>query len=134
MTLMALPSVSGAVMQFSDQYAGDVDVTEAFERLRKGRNSALIDVRTRAEWNFVGFPDLRPIGQETLFVEWQSFPPSAPVTGFVETLSAQLAEKNLGQDAELFFLCRSGARSQSAAIAMTQAGFGQCFNPGRVAL
>lgn len=128
MTLMALLSVSGAVMQFSDQYAGDVDVTEAFERLQKSRNTALIDVRTRAEWNFVGFPDLRPIGQETLLVEWQSFPPAAPVTDFVESLSAQLAERDFGQDAELFFLCRSGARSQSAAIAMTQAGFGHCFN------
>lgn len=115
-------------MQFSGRYAGDVNVTQAYDRLQRSRNTALIDVRTRAEWSFVGVPDLRAIGQEPLFVEWQSFPPAAPVTDFVASLSAELAHKGLDKKAELFFLCRSGARSQSAAIAMTQAGFAHCYN------
>lgn len=115
-------------MQFSNQYAGDVDSAQAYDRLSSTENAVLIDVRTRAEWNFVGVPDLSAIGKETLFVEWQSFPPAAPVTDFASDLSALLAQRGCDKDTELFFLCRSGQRSQSAAIALTQAGFGKCFN------
>lgn len=115
-------------MQFSDQYAGDVESAQAYDRLSKSENTVLIDVRTRAEWNFVGVPDLSAIGKEVLFVEWQSFPPAAPVTDFASGLSALLAQQGFDQDSELYFLCRSGQRSQSAAIALTQAGFGKCFN------
>jgi len=115
-------------MQISDNYAGDVDSAQAYDRLASSKDTVLIDVRTRAEWNFVGVPDLTAIGKETLFVEWQSFPPAAPVTDFTESLSAHLAQQGYDKDAELYFLCRSGQRSQSAAIAMTQAGFGKCYN------
>lgn len=115
-------------MQISDQYAGDVDSAQAFDRLSSGQDTVLIDVRTQAEWNFVGVPDLSAIGKETLFVEWQSFPPAAPVTDFADSLSTLLEQRGFDKGSELFFLCRSGQRSQSAAIAMTQIGYGKCFN------
>lgn len=111
-----------------DGYAGDVDVSAAFKVLSDQDNSALVDVRTRAEWSFVGVPDLRPIGKESVFVEWQSFPPAPPVKDFVGELAAIFSQKKLDQKASIYFLCRSGARSQSAAIAMTQAGFAHCYN------
>ena len=88
----------------------------------------LIDVRTRAEWTFVGVPDLRPLSKETHFAEWQSFPPSGQNSGFVQEVSDLLAKKELDPDTPIYFLCRSGARSQSAAQAMTQAGYTKCFN------
>ncbi|WP_346893522.1 rhodanese-like domain-containing protein [uncultured Roseibium sp.] len=125
---MASPLIQGAVVQFSDQYAGDVESAQAYERLTKSKNTVLIDVRTRAEWNFVGVPDLSEIGKEVLLVEWQSFPPAPPVTEFAAGLSALLAQQGFDQETELYFLCRSGQRSQSAAIALTQAGYGKCFN------
>lgn len=115
-------------MQFSNQYAGDVDSAQAYDRLSSSENAVLIDVRTRAEWNFVGVPDLTAIGKEPLFVEWQSFPPAPPVSDFAASLSALLTQQGFEKGAELFFLCRSGQRSQSAAIALTQAGFDKCFN------
>ncbi|MTH99753.1 rhodanese-like domain-containing protein [Roseibium sp. RKSG952] len=115
-------------MQNPSQYAGDVSVTEAFEKLQEDQNSILVDVRTQAEWTFVGIPDLRAVGKEPVFAEWQSFPPASPVTDFAEKLSALLSEKGLDQSASIFFLCRSGARSQAAAIAMTQLGYSSCFN------
>ncbi|MTI44694.1 rhodanese-like domain-containing protein [Roseibium hamelinense] len=105
-----------------------MSVTESFEKLSADEASVLVDVRTQAEWTFVGVPDLRGIRKEPLFVEWQSFPPMPPVTNFVEKLSALLNEKDLDQRAAIHFLCRSGARSQAAAIAMTQAGYTHCFN------
>lgn len=115
-------------MQFSGQYAGDIDVRQAHERLKGSDTAVLVDVRTKAEWNFVGVPDLREIGQQPVFVEWQSFPPAAPVTDFAAQLNSELEQRGVTKDAEIFFLCRSGARSQSAAIAMTQAGYSRCFN------
>ncbi len=40
-----------------------VSVEEAWARLKGDAGSALIDVRTIAEWAYVGLPDLSPIGK-----------------------------------------------------------------------
>ena len=55
-------------------YAGDVLATEAFHRLASESSSVLIDVRTQAEWGYVGVPDLSELGKTPLFLEWQSYP------------------------------------------------------------
>lgn len=115
-------------MHFSDQYAGDISVTDAFKRLEEIPNSILIDVRTRAEWSFIGVPDLTTLKKEPLFIEWQSLPPAPPVSDFATTVANSLSERGLDQQASVFFLCRSGARSQSAAVVMTQAGYAECYN------
>jgi rhodanese-related sulfurtransferase len=78
----------------------------------------LIDVRTRAEWSFVGVPDLSSIGQQTVFVEWQGFPTMQLNHDFEAEIVGAVAELNAQ---ELYFLCRSGARSLKAAIAVSQA-------------
>lgn len=109
-------------------YCGDVSSSEAFDALTNDPDAVLVDVRTQAEWTFVGVPDLRTIGKEALFVEWQSFPPSGPNPAFAQTLHARLEQKDLDLSAAIYFLCRSGARSQAAAIALTQAGFSRCYN------
>ncbi|ADZ72751.1 Putative rhodanese-like sulfurtransferase [Polymorphum gilvum SL003B-26A1] len=88
----------------------------------------LVDVRTRAEWSFVGVPDLRGQGKDVLLVEWQGFPAGTPVPDFVATLSEQLGTRGLGPDTPIYFLCRSGVRSLHAAVAMTEAGYRACYN------
>ena len=102
-------------------YAGDISVQDAWARLKTG--ARLVDVRTVAEWNFVGLPDLGATPVHC--VEWQSFPSGAPNPAFV----AQV-ESELGPDkaTPVLLLCRSGARSRAAAIALTRAGFSQAFN------
>lgn len=115
-------------MHSESDYAGDVSVQEAFDRLSDRENAVLVDVRTQAEWSFVGVPDLRPIGKEALLIEWQSFPSSGPNPEFAAILSEQLSKKGLDQTAPIYFLCRSGARSQAAAITLTRAGYKECFN------
>jgi len=115
-------------VQNSIQYAGDVDAKTAHDAIAEQDGAVLVDVRTQAEWTFVGVPDLRALGGEPLFVEWQSLPPAQPVKDFVGDLAKKISAKGLDQSAQIYFLCRSGVRSQSAAIAMTQAGYAHCYN------
>jgi rhodanese-related sulfurtransferase len=55
-------------------YKGDVTAAEAWSTLSRDPKAVLVDVRTTAEWNYVGLPDLTAIGKPLLRVEWQSFP------------------------------------------------------------
>lgn len=105
-------------------YAGDVAPTVAWKILSERKDAILIDVRTRAEWNFVGLPDLTGIGKTPSLVEWQVFPSMQPNPDFVAALAGAVADKS----APLLFLCRSGARSAAAAKAMTAAGYSTCLN------
>jgi rhodanese-related sulfurtransferase len=105
-------------------YAGDVDVTEAWEGVKNNPGAVLVDVRTNAEWNFVGIPDLSEAGKEPVLVEWQMFPTMDVNASFVDAVVAAAPDK----EQPIYFLCRSGARSKSAAMALTQAGYSACFN------
>ncbi|GAA0539380.1 rhodanese-related sulfurtransferase [Rhizomicrobium palustre] len=107
----------------TSDYAGDVSVTEAWELISQG--AVLVDVRTAAEWAFVGLPDLSSLGRTVARVEWQSFPSGQPNPGFLPEVVAAVGED---KDAKILFLCRSGARSRAAAIALTAAGYENCFN------
>jgi rhodanese-related sulfurtransferase len=109
----------------SSDYAGDLTAAEAWALLKSDPKAQLVDVRTTAEWNFVGVPDLSSLGRETHLVEWQSFPTMRPNPAF--TADAERAT-GAAKDAPVLFLCRSGARSRSAAIAMTAAGYSRAYN------
>lgn len=113
-------------MTQDDGYAGDVSAKQAWEMLERDEDAHLIDVRTRAEWMFVGVPDTGDLGKPPLFVEWQNAQGRNP--DFVEEIRAKLAESDAAKDAPLLFLCRSGGRSRAAAMACTGAGLGACYN------
>jgi rhodanese-related sulfurtransferase len=85
-------------------------------------------VRTRAEWAFVGLPDLSTLNKRPLLVEWQTFPDNREDPQFAERLGATLKEVGVMPDTEVFFICRSGSRSKRAAEVMTAAGFSACRN------
>ena len=106
----------------------DVPVEEVWARLQSDSNSALIDVRTRAEWAFVGLPNLAEIGKQVLTVEWQTSPENRIDAAFPERLAIVLDAAGANKDAELFFICRSGVRSRMAAEAMANAGYQRCRN------
>jgi len=108
----------------TENYAGDVGVTETWSALRDDAKAVLIDVRSGAEWNFVGVPDLATIGKECLFVAWKDYPGMALNTRFVDDVAAH----DVPRDAALYLLCRSGVRSKAAAVALTAAGYGPCHN------
>lgn len=105
-------------------YAGDVSPQQAYAAITRDPKAALIDCRTQAEWSFVGLPDLRAAGRQPVLVEWQTFPAMTLNSDFV----AAVARAGIGKGQQLYFICRSGNRSRAAAIAMTAAGYGPCYN------
>ena len=97
-------------------------------RLSRDQGSVLVDVRTNAEWAYVGLPDLSSIGKRPVLVEWTGFPGNHLNQSFVAQLTDALTKIGANKDTELFFLCRSGGRSLSAARAMAAAGYSRCRN------
>jgi rhodanese-related sulfurtransferase len=105
-------------------YAGDVSVDEAWRLLAEDPSAVLVDVRTMAEWMYVGTPDLTSIAKTPLLIEWQTFPDRSLNPQFLAELSRSVADK----DATVLFLCRSGARSASAAMMATDKGYARSYN------
>jgi rhodanese-related sulfurtransferase len=105
-------------------YVGDVAPATAWRILSERKDAVLVDVRTQAEWNYVGLPDLDSIAKKPALLEWQGFPGMQPNPEFVSALSGAIANK----ETPLLFICRSGARSAAAAKAMTAAGYSTCLN------
>ena len=111
----------------SGNFAGDLLPQDAWALLKDEPDAQLVDVRTRAEWAFIGVPDLKVLAREALLIEWQSFPSMELNRSFVAELGRALPDQP-GQDRPLLFLCRSGARSRAAAIAAAGAGFTRAYN------
>jgi len=109
-------------------YAGDLLAVDGYALLEGDASAVLIDVRTNAEWAYVGTPDIQALGKTPLYLEWQSYPSMAVDADFSVRLEALLQSSGVERGAPLVFLCRSGARSRNAAVAMTNAGWGPCFN------
>ena len=105
-------------------YAGDVTPETAWKILGARKDAILIDVRTRAEWSYVGVPDLAGLDKKPGLVEWQVFPSMQVNPEFVDALSGVVADKSV----PLLFLCRSGVRSVAAARAISAAGYSTCLN------
>jgi len=114
--------------QSPDTAVDDVDVAATWEGLTTRPRSQLVDVRTRAEWTYVGIPDLAPIGKRAVLVEWQTFPDQSLDPRFVDRLSGELKALGVQLDDDLYFICRSGSRSMAAAKAMAKAGYRCCHN------
>jgi rhodanese-related sulfurtransferase len=112
----------------SASYAGDIAPKEAWALLARTPKAQLVDVRTLAEWNFVGVPDLSGLGRQAHCVEWQSFPAMAINPGFAAQAAAAVTAAGADRDTPLLMLCRSGARSRAAAMALTEAGFTCAYN------
>jgi rhodanese-related sulfurtransferase len=111
-----------------DPEIAEVSVTETWATLQKQSSAVLVDVRTQAEWTYVGVPDLSGLGRKAVLIEWQTFPSNAVDPHFSERLSKAVKDGGGGPETELLFLCRSGVRSLAAARAMTAAGYKRCRN------
>jgi rhodanese-related sulfurtransferase len=105
-------------------YAGEISPPQAWQRLLADPRAKLVDVRTQAEWSFVGISDLSSANKQPLLVSWQVFPTMARNDAFAQQLAAHGVQK----DDTLLFLCRSGVRSKAAAEFMTALGYTSCWN------
>ena len=121
-------AMSGIQSMPAAHYAGDVTPAEAWRALSETSQAQLIDVRTTAEWQFVGLPDLGPVGRRPLLAEWQVYPDMSVNAAFADEAGAALEAAGVPKDAPLFLLCRSGARSRAAAAALTKAGWRAAYN------
>ena len=108
----------------------NINSKEAFDLLREDKNAVLIDVRTKKEHLAVGIPDLLSLGKEIIIIEWKNsiFPGSGK--RFLSDFNEKLI---FDQDAKYIFLCRSGIRSNFAALTVEESFFSgnyksNCFN------
>ena len=98
-------------------YEGAVTPQEAYELMRSAPGVKLVDVRTRAEIDWVGKV---PGAVE---IEWLNYPGMKPNPNFMAAL-----EQQVDKEALVLFLCRSAQRSHFAAAVATQAGYIACYN------
>lgn len=107
----------------AEGYAGDITPRQAWDLLQRDPSAVLVDVRTDAEWRFVGIPDVSSTGREPVLTQWVDVA-GRPNSSFV----TELAAAGVTADRPVVFLCRSGARSIGAAQAATAAGLGPAYN------
>ena len=102
----------------------NIHTTDVWAALAENPLAALVDVRTDAEWAYVGLADVSASGKQPALIPWQVFPTMAVNPGFVD----QLRAAGLTAEHHIYFICRSGVRSLAAASAAIAAGFPHCYN------
>ena len=98
-------------------YEGALTPAEAQAVLGETPAAKLVDVRTRAELDWVG----RIPG--AVEIELLTYPANRPNPEFMQQL-----ERQVEKDAPVLFICRSGGRSHNAAMMAQQAGYAECYN------
>ena len=102
----------------------NVSPKQTWEAIGTDAKAQMVDVRTDAEWAYVGLPDLAETGKQPVLIPWQSFPSMQVDANFV----AHLREAGFTPEHRIYFLCRSGVRSTAAAQAAIEAGFPHAYN------
>lgn len=112
-----LQAAQNRAKEMNLSYEGALLPTEAYEILQSAPGAKLVDVRTRAELDWVGrIPD-------AVEIEWSVYPGMKLNPHFL----AQL-EQQIDKEALVIFICRSGVRSHNAASAAAQDGYTDCYN------
>jgi rhodanese-related sulfurtransferase len=112
-----LEKAAARARQLGLPYGGALTPAEAYEVWRNVPGAKLVDVRTRAEWDYVG----RVPG--AVEIELLTYPGNRPNPGFLQEL-----EGKADKAAPVMFICRSGGRSHNAAMLARQAGYGAAYN------
>jgi rhodanese-related sulfurtransferase len=97
---------------------------KVWEAIGRDAQAQIVDVRTDAEWNYVGLPDLSEAGKQPVLIPWQLFPSMQVNAQFID----QLRQAGFTPEHHIYFLCRSGVRSTAAAQAAQAAGFPHAYN------
>ena len=97
---------------------------QVWDALCADPSARLVDVRTNAEWAYVGLPDLTETRQEPVLIPWQIFPAMQVNQDFM----GHMEQAGLTPENKVYFLCRSGVRSLAAAQAAQAAGFAHAYN------
>jgi rhodanese-related sulfurtransferase len=112
-----LQQAAARAKQMGLPYSGALTPAEAHEIWRNAPGAKLVDVRTRAEWDYVG----RIPG--AVEIELLTYPSNRPNPAFVSEL-----EGKVDKSGPVLFICRSGGRSHNAAMIATQSGYRAAYN------
>ncbi len=103
----------------------DVNPKQAWDLLRQRPEAVLLDVRSRMEFDYVGHP------MGAVHVALQEYPDWRTDADFVAKVAEKVKIARPGfnpEEVPLLTLCRSGKRSETAAQALAQAGYGDVYN------
>ena len=103
--------------QLNLPYQGSLLPSEAHQLLLSAPGCKLVDVRSRAELDWVGRI------ADAVEIEWMTYPGMKANPHFLAHLEQQVEKEAL-----VLFICRSGGRSHAAAAAATQVGYTTCYN------
>jgi rhodanese-related sulfurtransferase len=103
--------------QINASYSGTLLPDEAYQILQLAPGAKLVDVRTKAEFEFVGrIPN-------AIEIEWATYPGMQLNPHFLASLEQQVDKEVL-----VIFICRSGVRSNNAATIAAKAGYTEAYN------
>ncbi|WP_134146333.1 rhodanese-like domain-containing protein [Mycobacteroides salmoniphilum] len=109
-------------------YAGDITPEAAWALLTENPEAVLVDVRTSAEWKWVGVPDLTELGRDVVYIEWVRSNGERNEQFLEELAAAGVTGPSDGDSRPVVFLCRSGNRSIGSAELATEAGITPSYN------
>lgn len=96
----------------------------AWDALKADPSAVLVDVRTSAEWNADGVPSVDELSKDLITIEWRTLPNMNVNSQFAVELLKAVEDK----EANVFFICRSGGRSDEAATFARSIGYQNCIN------
>ena len=91
------------------------------KELKDLKDNYLIDVRTPEEWAVIGRPDGEALGMKTHFVSYQF--QQGDVRILNPNFEKEMDHLNLDKSKKIFFICRSGQRSDKTAEIYEKKGF-----------
>lgn len=108
----------------------------AYERVQKSKEKVLfLDVRTRAEINFLGMPYLVDANVPYMKMDpWMGWDPKKEEfkqevnQDFASRVATLLGKKHLNKDSEIVLICRSGKRSAKAADLLADLGYTHVYS------
>ncbi len=92
----------------------------AVERLQDNPQALFVDVRSKAEYKYVGFPE------NSILIPWIDDPDWEPnPEAFSDAVMQELDGRENLSDTEIILICRSGFRSNEALKCLENKGFTQ---------
>ena len=104
------------------------------ERMENPKASLFVDVRTRAELEFVGMTNMVDINIPYMVHDPESFNEkknkfvSEPNSNFSIAFSDSIKRKGFNKDSKIIVMCRSGSRSAKAANLLSQLGYKNVYS------
>jgi len=140
---LALPAMAGEIVSSVDaaslaksrQTVPGLYLTarDAAAALEADPGIVLVDVRTRAEFSYVGHADAVDQNIPWRFLS-DRFDAKTGVYAydengnFLDDIAALMAREGKGKDDPVFVICRSGGRSAASVDALAAAGYSQVYN------